>query len=144
MNHINHTAKWQIFSKWRVGRCWGKYLRTTLNGKIYWIFFVRLFVLLFAVHCIVLFIYSSPFLLSFCLTLSPVKRMKVCSQHGCWLEVMPAASISGPLVFNKSLSVFGANRRSMRMTCFMKKMRYMEKNMRDGHAWSGSEVTAQL
>lgn len=28
------------------------------------------------------------------------------------------------------------------MTCFMKKMRYMEKNMRDGHAWSGSEVTA--
>lgn len=32
----------------------------------------------------------------------------------------------------------------MRMACFMTKMRYMEKNMRDGHAWSGSEVTAQL
>lgn len=35
----------------------------------------------------------------------------------------------------------GPNRRSMRMACFMKKMRYLEKNMRDGHAWSGSEVT---
>jgi len=23
-------------------------------------------------------------------------------------------------------------------------MRYMEKNMRDGHAWSGREVTAQF
>lgn len=42
------------------------------------------------------------------------------------------------------LFVFGANRRSMRMTCFMKKMRYMEKNMRNGHAWSGSEVNAQF
>lgn len=38
--------------------------------------------------------------------------------------------------------VFGANRRSVRMACLMKKMRYMEKNMRDGHAWSGSQVTA--
>lgn len=28
------------------------------------------------------------------------------------------------------------------MACFMKKMSYLEKNMRDGHAWSGSEVTA--
>lgn len=35
----------------------------------------------------------------------------------------------------------GPNRRSMRMACFMKKMRYLEKNMRDGLAWSGSEVT---
>lgn len=35
----------------------------------------------------------------------------------------------------------GPNRRSMWMACFMKKMRYLEKNMRDGHAWSGSEVT---
>lgn len=26
------------------------------------------------------------------------------------------------------------------MTCFMKKMRYMEKNMRNGHAWIGNEV----
>lgn len=27
------------------------------------------------------------------------------------------------------------------MACFMKKMRYMKKNMRNGHAWSGSEVS---
>lgn len=26
------------------------------------------------------------------------------------------------------------------MTCFMKKMRYMEKNMRNGPAWIGNEV----
>lgn len=26
------------------------------------------------------------------------------------------------------------------MTCFMKKMKYMEKNMRNGHAWIGNEV----
>lgn len=26
----------------------------------------------------------------------------------------------------------------------MKKMRYMEKNMRNGRAWSGSEVNAQF
>lgn len=31
----------------------------------------------------------------------------------------------------------------MRKACFMKKMRYMTKNMRDGHAWIGSEVTVQ-
>ncbi|CAB1451821.1 unnamed protein product [Pleuronectes platessa] len=35
-----------------------------------------------------------------------------------------------------------SQRRSMRMTCFLKKMRYMEKNMRIGHAWSGSESEA--
>lgn len=38
----------------------------------------------------------------------------------------------------------GPNRRSVRMACFMKKMRYMEKNMRDGHAWSGSEVNENV
>lgn len=49
-------------------------------------------------------------------------------------------SNSGIRVSTNHFLFSGANSRSLRMTCFMKKMRYMEKNMRNGHAWIGNEV----
>lgn len=97
MSHVNHTAKWQIFSTCRVAHCWGKQLRTTLMMEKYTEYFcVFVCCLLFTVLS---FIYIPVhFLLSFSLILSPVQIMKVGRQHGCWHTAMPAVSISGRLV----------------------------------------------
>lgn len=121
---------------------WFAARETTLTGKIYWIFLcVFVCYSLYCPVCKYIYIFQS-ILYSFSVILSPVKNNE--GHHGCWLKVIPTASITGLLVSTNHFFVFGANRRSMRMTCFMKKMRYMEKNMRNGHAWSGSEVNAQF
>lgn len=95
--------------------------------------------LLFGTHCIVFYLFS-PFLLSF-------QYFKELHYDGPPTTAGLRSDQQFPSVdhwFTKLLFVFGANRRSMRMACFLTKMRYMETKMRDGHAWSGSEVTAQF
>ncbi|TNN86765.1 Protein phosphatase 1D [Liparis tanakae] len=66
----------------------------------------------------------------------PKNAVNMCSSHDKMVEWTTFPSRE-PLITH-----VWSQRRSMmrmRMTCFLKKMRYMEKNMRDGHAWSGSE-----